>query len=171
MEDAFFDTLNYFFQGVDPQRYDILRNELEMRDAINLLKHMSIDTPIGSTGSHLISLCDTVNSTLRNDRNRIIHDPIYRIHGYERYTNKTFIRKQPKPVRLETFAVARISPELVNALSEAIQDAEKYLGAITLCIDEFLYCGGESVEATVGLDIEARAFEATIASYIAMAKS
>ena len=137
LEDDFFQLLNYLMGRIDGTAFEIMRNELDIRDALTLSKNIAVSKG-GLAAPHIIRLCDFVNGTIRPERNRIIHDPIYVFGegGYERVTYATKIIKQPKPLRIKVTEFTRVAPASVDQISELIKASQAYLSPIMLCLDE-----------------------------------
>jgi hypothetical protein len=173
LEDDFFSLLNYLMGHVDVSAFEILRNELDLRDALEISKNIALHYQADVTSPHIVRLSDYVNNTIRPERNRIVHDPIYGFGGgfLERVTYTSKLRKQPKPARLEITHYTKIWPGSVNRITGLIEVAESYLSPIIRCLDEGIDEGEPSEEALSALADGESAFAASIARYIEETKS
>lgn len=172
LEDDLFQLVNYLLGDIDVYAFEILRNQLDHRDALALSKNVAINRD-DITTPHIVQLCDFINSTIRPERNRIVHDPIY-VFGrrrFERVTYATKIIKQPKPVSLRITQYTHIDPAAVDQITELISAAQQFLSPITLCLDEGGEEGKPTAEAVSYLFEGATAFAAVMAAYSDSTKS
>jgi len=175
MEDGFFQLLPHLLGDVDREAYELLRNELKLRDALLISKNIAIAKPKLHCRDHVINLCTKVDNVLRPFRNRLIHDPIYTYKpgAFSRTTYATRVNKsasrEEKSIKWEH--QSPISKLELTAFSFAINSAESYTGAIIDNIAEGAFTSKPPEEAVFATQDRFIDFDLAIDSYTKLTRS
>ncbi|NLS02849.1 hypothetical protein HGP14_05615 [Rhizobium sp. P32RR-XVIII] len=132
LEEACFSIL-FFIMGTEDTAYQLIRNELDFRRAIQVCKGHAVANHWHDHCDHIPVLVDMIDGDIRVNRNRYVHDPIYYYgsESFERHTYKTRFKKVPfNKLEILLGDYAPISSDEIYALSRAIRALENYAGSI-----------------------------------------
>lgn len=137
LEDGVYSILSYIMSGVENTAFELIRNELDFRRALQVCKAHAIANSWDIHCDHIPILVDYIDGPLRSARNRYVHDPIYcGVKSYERTSYVTRYRR-PKSFRFiaEIGTHTPVYSEEIYALARAIRSAEKYAASIIKYLD------------------------------------
>lgn len=136
LEEACFVILYYTMRDVEYTAFELIRNELDIRRALQVCKAHAIANRWDRHCDHIPTLVDMVDGEVRVARNRYVHDPIFIGSGsYVRQTYATRYRKSPHKVHATITQFADVDSEEIYALTRAIRQLERYAGSIVTFLD------------------------------------
>jgi len=133
MEDGHFGLLYELFIELGSLKFEVLKNEIDLRVALALIKNIGLTTPDEHISEHMVHLSSSVDTILRPFRNRVIHDPVYILK--DDFERTTYRSKSIKPRAFEkSFSTMQFTKITENELEEfinAVVCAEVYCGEIS----------------------------------------
>jgi len=136
LEEGCYTILLYTLHDIEYTAYELIRNELDLRRALQVCKAHAVANNWAEHSNHIPALVDLIDNEVRNARNRYVHDPITAgVKSYSRQTYATRFRKTPHRLDVEMYSFADISSDEIYALTRAIRALESYSGSIIQYLD------------------------------------
>ncbi len=136
LEEACFVILFYTMHDVEYTAFELIRNELDFRRALQVCKGHAIANNWDRHCDHIPTLVDMVDGDTRIARNRYVHDPISAgTNSYVRQMNITRYRKSPHKIEVQIGDFADVNSDEIYALTRTIRQLEKYASSIVSYLD------------------------------------
>ncbi|TJW51111.1 MAG: hypothetical protein E5X65_24625 [Mesorhizobium sp.] len=136
LEEACFVILLYTMSSVELSAFELIRNELDFRGALQVCKGHAVANRWERHSDHIPILVDMIDGEIRSARNRLIHDPITDgVHSYVRTSNVTRYRKSPHKIHVQIGTYTDVSSDEIYTLTRSIRALERYAGAIIQHLD------------------------------------
>ncbi|MER9522777.1 hypothetical protein NKI96_04260 [Mesorhizobium sp. M0292] len=136
LEEGCFMVLFYTMRDIEYTAYELIRNELDLRGALQVCKGHAVANRWERHSDHIPILVDLIDGEIRAARNRFIHDPI--TSGVTSYIRQSYVTRYPKsPHKLDVHigTHTEVSSEEIYTFTRAVRALERYAGSIVQYLD------------------------------------